>query len=52
MINKSKKVSSVSLFSNNSDSSDIDTMCFHQGVLIDEIKQIATTKKSFMVFRR
>ena len=46
MINKSKKVSSVSLFSNNSDSSDIDTMCFHQGVLIDEIKQIATTKKA------
>jgi large subunit ribosomal protein L23 len=46
MINKSKKVSSVSLFSNNSDSSEIDTMCFHQGVLIDEIKQIATTKKA------
>jgi large subunit ribosomal protein L23 len=46
MINKSKKVSSLSLFSNNSDSSDIDTMCFHQGVLIDEIKQIATTKKA------
>ena len=46
MINKSKKVSSISLFSNNSDSSEIDTMCFHQGVLIDEIKQIATTKKA------
>jgi large subunit ribosomal protein L23 len=46
MINKSRKVSSVSLFSTKNESLDMDTICFHQGVLIDEIKQIATTKKA------
>jgi len=46
MVQKSKKVSSVSLFSSTSDNLATVTSSLHQGVLIDEIKQIATTKKA------
>ena len=46
MITKSKKRSSISLFSSTSDYLDADSLSLHQGVLIDEIKQIATTKKA------
>ena len=46
MVQKSKKISSVSLFSSTSDNLDTVTSSLHQGVLIDEIKQIATTKKA------
>ena len=46
MVQKSKKISSVSLFSSTSDNLDTVTSSLHQGILIDEIKQIATTKKA------
>ena len=42
----SKYEHNVALFSSASNSLDEDTLRLHQGILIDEIKQISTTKKA------
>ena len=46
MINKSKLRPSLSLYSSSDNSLEADTLRLHQGILIDEIKQISTTKKA------
>lgn len=42
----SKYEHNVALFSSSSNSLDEDALRLHQGILIDEIKQISTTKKA------
>jgi large subunit ribosomal protein L23 len=46
MINKSKLRPSLSINSSPDNYLEADTLRLHQGILIDEIKQISTTKKA------
>jgi len=46
MVSKYESRCDVTLFSSNNDYFDADTLRLHQGILIDEIKQISTTKKA------
>ena len=46
MVSKYESSCDVTLFSSNNDYFDADTLRLHQGILIDEIKQISTTKKA------